>query len=115
VSAAKQGGRGSGLTAEMCRILDILDLEGAAIAGTRIEGGCRKRDISAATLRALAARRLVTLGLSPDGGLMARLSKSGGPDAPTEEHCRCGEAGCLDWRRGSAGHATPTPKGAQES
>lgn len=60
------------LTKEMERVLGIVRSERFAAAGVYIANGCRHRDIAAATLRALAARRLVTLQIGPDGGVMAR-------------------------------------------
>lgn len=60
------------LTDEMRRAIEIMDRDGAVIAGDYIERGCKKRPIQASTLRALALRRIATLDASPDGNVMAR-------------------------------------------
>ena len=52
-------------------------------AGTMVLGGRLER-VNAGTLRALDRRRLVALSLSPDGGMMARLTDAGRALVPDE-------------------------------
>jgi len=61
------------LTSEMERVLEIAIGEGFVCAGAYYTNrGSRERDIAASTLRALASRGLLAVGLSPDGGMCGR-------------------------------------------
>lgn len=66
------------MTPAMLRAMGILEARGTVFAGCQTEGD--GQPINASTLRALERRGLVRLGLSPDGGMMARLALS-------EERC----------------------------
>ncbi len=64
------------LTYSAEKVLAIAARDGAVIAGKSEHRGAVER-VSASTIQSLAADGLVTLGLSPDGGVMGRLTEAG--------------------------------------
>jgi LDH2 family malate/lactate/ureidoglycolate dehydrogenase len=59
------------LTVSMEKALAWARAHGVIFAGTNIRNGCQVT-FAASVIRALARRGLVTLAISPDGGMMAR-------------------------------------------
>lgn len=70
------GPEAPGLTLHAWRALAIAHAAGAVVAGYQIERGSRTR-VQASTIQSLARQGLVTLDISPDGGMQGRLTEAG--------------------------------------
>jgi len=59
------------LTPKMQQILDLVTKRGGMFAGHDVDDRGWQINVPASTLRALEKRGLITLSISPDGGMMA--------------------------------------------